>query len=75
MQWTWSGEPPPEGEPGILPVLLVRPGEALTNQEGLTRVFVSSPTGGTFEIKATSLSSTKNVLFEPITFAGAAPPR
>ncbi|WP_347901690.1 Tc toxin subunit A [Pseudomonas purpurea] len=51
--------------------LVIRPSEALTNQEGLTRVFVSSPSGGTFEARVTSVDSNKSSLFDPITFASS----
>jgi Salmonella virulence plasmid 28.1kDa A protein len=55
--------------------LIIRPSEALTNQDGLTRVFASSPSGGTFEIGVTSVDSNRSVLFDQIIFAGGALPR
>lgn len=56
-------------ESGIAqPVLVIRPAQAYTNQEGMTRVFVSSPTGGTFEISVLSESGESGATFESITF-------
>lgn len=57
-------------DPGVTePSLVVRPAQAYTNQEGLTRVFVSSPTGGTFRISVLTESSESSAEFESITFA------
>ncbi len=52
------------------PVAIVRPSQAFTNQQGLTRVFVSSPTGGTFEFSVLSQGSEEEAVFNPITFEG-----
>lgn len=62
----WSAEP---AFGAGIPWLVIRPSEALTNQDGITRVFVSSPSGGTFEVGVTSLASGTTAIFEPITFA------
>ncbi|WP_347927848.1 Tc toxin subunit A [Pseudomonas helvetica] len=59
-------------DPGIMPFLFIRPDEGVTNQEGITRVFVSSPTGGTFEVGVTSRDGSVTAVFDAITFA--APP-
>ncbi|MFJ2363010.1 Tc toxin subunit A [Pseudomonas sp. NPDC087697] len=67
----WSAEPVNEAD---IPWLIIRPSEALTNQDGLTRVFVSSPSGGTFEVGVTSVDSDITAYFESITFAGGALP-
>ena len=53
-----------------LPVLDIRPVQSYTNQEGVTRVFVSSPTGGQFEISVLSEAGESMAHFEPITFDG-----
>ncbi|ROM92499.1 Tc toxin subunit A [Pseudomonas brassicacearum] len=69
MPVKWSSEV--KSDPGTtIPSLIIRPAEALTNQEGITRVFVSSPTGGTFEVGVTSLDSSETAFFDAITFAG-----
>lgn len=52
----------------LQPSLIVRPAQAYTNQEGLTRVFVSSPTGGTFRISVLTEAGESSSDFEPITF-------
>lgn len=44
-----------------------------TNSEGVTRAFVSSPTGGKFEFKVMSTGSGHSLLFEPITFLSGTP--
>jgi len=53
-----------------LPVLDIRPVQSYTNQEGVTRVFVSSPTGGEFAISVLSEAGESMAHFEPITFDG-----
>lgn len=69
MPVKWSSEA--KSDPGsIMPFLIIRPAEGVTNQEGITRVFVSSPTGGTFEVGVTSPDSSETAIFESITFAG-----
>ncbi|MGL6246783.1 Tc toxin subunit A [Pseudomonas sp.] len=50
-------------------LLSIRPVQGFTDSKGLTRVFVSSRTGGTFTISVHSESETES-LFEPITFDG-----
>ena len=57
---SWSGR----GETGSV---VIRFG-GRTNNEGLTRAFVSSPSGGTFILKVTSTGSDKSLEFGPITF-------
>ncbi|WP_367372702.1 Tc toxin subunit A [Pseudomonas lini] len=53
-----------------LPVLVIRPEQTYTNQEGVTRVIASSPTGGTFEISVLSEEGESMAHFEPVTFDG-----
>ncbi|VVO73481.1 hypothetical protein PS898_01426 [Pseudomonas fluorescens] len=53
-----------------LPVAIVRPSQGFTNQEGLTRVFVSSFTGGTFVFSVLGHGSEQTAVFLPITFDG-----
>ncbi|MGW8462675.1 Tc toxin subunit A [Pseudomonas sp. CLCA07] len=53
-----------------LPLLVIRPEQTYTSQEGVTRVFVSSPTGGQFEISVLSEAGESMAHFEPITFDG-----
>ncbi|MSU93730.1 virulence plasmid 28 protein [Pseudomonas mandelii] len=67
----WSSTPA-EGEEGTS--LVIRPAQGLTNQEGLTRVFVSSRTGGTFTVNVLSESSERSSNFDPITFVGDVKP-
>jgi hypothetical protein len=58
-------------EPGVeTPSLIIRPAQGYTNQEGVTRVFVSSPTGGTFRISVWSESGESSSDFESIIFDG-----
>ncbi|MFD2884630.1 hypothetical protein ACFS4T_27380 [Pseudomonas lini] len=61
----WSVEP---DEASKWASVVIRPEQTLTNQQGLTRVFVSSPTGGTFTLSVLSEGSETKALFEPITF-------
>ncbi|WP_285379951.1 Tc toxin subunit A [Pseudomonas sp. efr-133-R2A-59] len=71
MPVRWSSDV--EANPGTtIPSLFIRPAEGVTNQEGITRVFVSSPTGGTFELGVTSRDGSVTAFFDAITFA--APP-
>lgn len=58
---------PPDGAQAEL---VIRPVQGYTNQEGMTRVFVSSPTGGTFEITVMAEAGESQSHFEPITFEG-----
>ncbi|MFJ7314055.1 Tc toxin subunit A [Pseudomonas sp. NPDC098747] len=53
-----------------LPLAIVRPSQAFTNQEGFTRVFVSSATGGTFVCSVLSHGSEERANFDLITFEG-----
>jgi hypothetical protein len=53
-----------------LPVLDIRPVQSFTNQEGVTRVFVSSPTGGKFEISVLTEAGESMAHFEPFIFDG-----
>ncbi|WP_223490705.1 Tc toxin subunit A [Pseudomonas sp. A-RE-19] len=62
----WHYEPLEDGATEAS--LIVRPAQTYTNQEGLTRVFVSSPTGGTFEISVLTEAGESSGYFEPITF-------
>lgn len=48
----------------------IRPAHGFTNQEGLTRVFVSSATGGTFTFSVLSQTGETSANFEAITFEG-----
>jgi len=63
----WSYE---EKDGTRLPVLDIRRAQANTNQEGLTRVFASSRTGGKFEISVLSEAGKTTAYFETITFDG-----
>jgi uncharacterized repeat protein (TIGR01451 family) len=45
----------------------------VTNQEGLARAFVSSPTGGSFRFMVRSASGDKSLVFDPITFLPGTP--
>lgn len=65
VRWQTEAVDPSAG----LPSLVVRPAQAYTNQEGLTRVFVSSLTGGTFRVSVLTESGESPSDFEPITFA------
>ncbi|TMU81688.1 virulence plasmid 28 protein [Pseudomonas fluorescens] len=49
---------------------IIRPPDGSTNQEGQTRVVVSSPTGGTFIFSVRTDGGGSEAYFEPITFAG-----
>ncbi len=50
--------------------MILRGQQDLTNQEGLTRVFVSSDTGGTFALSVLSQRSKQKAIFDEITFEG-----
>ncbi|MCU1751292.1 Tc toxin subunit A [Pseudomonas sp. 6D_7.1_Bac1] len=69
---SWSAD---STESGVPVEGVVRPSEALTNKDGVTQVYVSSPSGGTFEVSVKSTESGISALFEPITFAGSAKSR
>ncbi|WP_434595948.1 virulence plasmid 28 protein [Pseudomonas sp. R4-83] len=49
---------------------IIRPADGFTNQEGVTRVVVSSRTGGTFVFSVRTDGGEVETYFEPITFAG-----
>ncbi|WLH34479.1 Tc toxin subunit A [Pseudomonas sp. FP2196] len=52
-------------------VATIRPAQGFTNQQGLTRVFVSSTTGGTFTFSVrTQSGESERTFVDPITFAG-----
>lgn len=58
---------PAEGDEGKSAV--IRPsGQSFTDQQGLTKVFVHAPEGGTFTFEVRSQSSNKSAFFEPIPF-------
>ncbi|MFJ3008924.1 Tc toxin subunit A [Pseudomonas fluorescens] len=59
----WNGE---SKDPSA--VLVFRPVQSQTDAQGVTRVFVSSPTGGEFTITALSDASNRMVEFDAITF-------
>lgn len=49
--------------------IVIRPAENVsTDQQGLTKVFVHAPEGGTFVFEVRNQSSDENLLFGPITF-------
>ncbi len=50
--------------------VIFRGKQGRTNQEGLTRVVVSSVTGGTFKLSVLSQRSEKKAIFDEITFEG-----
>lgn len=54
--------------------VIFRGKHGVTNQEGLTRVVVSSATGGKFRLSVLSQRSGTKLLFDPITFEGGGPP-
>ncbi|MFJ4195133.1 Tc toxin subunit A [Pseudomonas sp. NPDC089534] len=60
----WFAEPEEEGGQAV-----IRPRQTFTDPRGLVRVFVSSPTGGTFTLSVLSEASEKRTYFDPITFA------
>ncbi|KAA0986047.1 Tc toxin subunit A [Pseudomonas sp. ANT_J28] len=67
VRWTSKPLPPSDIADASL---IIRPAQAYTNQEGLTRVFVSSPTGGKFEISVLSEVAESRSHFAAITFDG-----
>ncbi|MFJ4606061.1 Tc toxin subunit A [Pseudomonas atacamensis] len=63
----WFGKSVP---PAKLDIVTIRPAQGFTDQQGLTRVFVSSKTGGTFEFSVRSQSGESERIFpNAITFA------
>ncbi|MFJ2282332.1 Tc toxin subunit A [Pseudomonas sp. NPDC087803] len=55
--------------------VVIRPEQNHTDGEGVTRVFVASPSGGTFEISVLCEASGNLIVFDPITFAAAPTPQ
>ncbi|WP_322844592.1 Tc toxin subunit A [Pseudomonas sp. B33.4] len=62
VDWAWKESIDPGDRPTI------RPAHGFTNQQGVSRVHVSSAVSGTFIVGVSSLSSGKGSYFEPITF-------
>ncbi|WP_085629513.1 Tc toxin subunit A [Pseudomonas sp. R16(2017)] len=60
----WFAEPQEEGGQAV-----IRPRQTFTDPQGLVRVFVASPTGGTFTFSVLSEASEKRTYFDPIMFA------
>jgi hypothetical protein len=56
--------------PSTINKAIIRPVDGFTNQEGVTRVVISSPTGGTFQFSVRTDGGEIEAYFEPITFAG-----
>lgn len=70
VDWYWVTVPPTNVDTAT-----IRPRQGFTDQQGLTRVFVSSETGGTFVFSVRSQSGdSESVFINPITFAGEAIP-
>ncbi|MBC8996615.1 virulence plasmid 28 protein [Pseudomonas sp. N40(2020)] len=68
----WYAESLP---PTKFAVATIRPSQGFTDQQGLTRVFVSSSTGGTFVFKVRSQAGDAQRTFvDPITFVGGSTP-
>ncbi|MET0776062.1 MAG: Tc toxin subunit A [Pseudomonas mandelii] len=65
VRWTFARMDGPEGA-----TVVIRPAQAYTNKDGLTRVFVHSPTGGKFKISVLSEGGESQSNFDPITFEG-----
>ncbi|VVM63309.1 Tc toxin subunit A [Pseudomonas fluorescens] len=65
VKWFVQSVPPAKINEAI-----IRPEDGFTNQEGVTRVVVSSPTGGTFVFSVRTDGGETETYFEPITFAG-----
>ncbi|MHC8388060.1 Tc toxin subunit A [Pseudomonas sp. MDT2-39-1] len=61
----WSAEAKQGGEGKTV---IIRPAQVYTNQDGLTRVFVTSETGGTFTVSILIEGSAAIAHFEPIIF-------
>ena len=76
VRWAWEAILDETGIAGGNPVLTIRPVHSLTNDKGLTRVQVSSATGGTFEVSLDIElpGNNKIALFDYITFAGPPSP-
>ncbi|MBV4485405.1 virulence plasmid 28 protein [Pseudomonas sp. SWRI153] len=66
VRWQYEAMDPGDEEP----LLIVRPAQSQTNQDGFTHVFISSLTGGTFEINVFTEAGESSSFFEYITFAG-----
>ncbi|WP_434766527.1 Tc toxin subunit A [Pseudomonas triticicola] len=66
VEWFWKSDLPSKPD-----VAVIRPAQGFTDQEGLTRVFVSSKTGGTFVFSVRSQAGENERVFDTaITFAG-----
>ncbi|KHA71090.1 virulence plasmid 28 protein [Pseudomonas chlororaphis] len=63
VDWAWEVETNRDAKPTI------RPAQGFTNQQGVTRVHVSSAVSGEFVLGLRSLASGNGAHFEPITFA------
>jgi hypothetical protein len=62
----WFAEPA-EGDEDK-PVIIRPSGQAFTDRQGLTKVFIHAPEGGTFRFSVRSQSSDISAVFEPIHF-------
>lgn len=70
VDWFWETVPPTKVDTAT-----IRPRQGFTDQQGLTRVFVSSETGGTFVFSVRTQSGESESRFiKAITFAGEAIP-
>lgn len=65
VRWTFERKDGP-----VSATVVIRPAQAFTNQDGLTRVFVHSPTGGKFVISVLGDTSESQSDFDPINFEG-----
>jgi hypothetical protein len=61
-----------EGPNDTSSLVVIRPVQNYADVEGVTRVFVSSPSGGTYTISVRCEANDSELLFEPISFVGAA---
>jgi hypothetical protein len=64
VRWFAEG---PDGSSGLV---VIRPVQNYADVEGVTRVFVSSPSGGTYTISVRCEANDSELLFEPISFVG-----
>lgn len=65
VKWFVESVPPSE-----ISEATIRPADGFTSQDGVTRVVVSSRTGGRFEFSVRTDGSGVQAYFDPITFAG-----